>query len=172
MKKAAEFSACVDGFTNSFIAEEIKKIANPSKTFIGKNQKNNERHSAKIYAGTDEISAVVSDGYVHNTEKKLSVRPTQNGANCVVYKMEQMKELVQKYPESEYSYTVHGDIQMTSMKINLKNPCEITYRPKARVFKEEGVKGDISSIDRIENLKYSFCPEFQANGLKIKITKK
>jgi hypothetical protein len=172
MKKATEFSACVDGFSNSIIENEIKAIASPEKTFIGKNVKNNDRHSAKIYFGTDEIAAVVSDGFVHDANKKLSVRPTQNGANAVVYKMEQMKELVEKFPETQFAYTVSGIVQMTTMKVTLKNPCEITYRPKARVFKDIGVKGDISSTYKIENMKYSFCPEYQSEGLKIKITKK
>lgn len=175
-KKIAPFQPMSDYMSISVIKEDIKKISD-LKGFIGHNKNNHVRHNGSIYAGTENLVAHVGDGKIieENLTKELLIPnrgQKKKKFTVVAFNMGNLKEMTEKFPQEEYKWELLGDVQMTVKRITIKQPAPVVYRPKARPFKESGVMGDLSTVDKIDGQHYSFCPEMQVDGLKIIVTKR
>lgn len=176
-KNIAPFAPLSDTLSEQIVKADIAKIAD-LKGFEGKNKTAHLRHNGKIYEGTENISAFVGDGRIveENIGKKNIIPPAsnkKNSFNVIAFGMDGIRELARKFPESEYAWSLNpGDFQMTAKRVRLKNAVPVSFRAKARTFKEQGIKGDVAAVEKIDGQHYSFCPEYQEMGLKIHLKKK
>ncbi len=173
--KIAPFAPMSDTLTMESILDDIKRIADP-RGFIGNNKPKHDKHCANIYVGTEDIVAKVGDGVLceENLGKKGIFPKTQKPVFvATLFNMDNVKTLEEKYSPTEYKYELSGTLQMITCVVDLKKPVEVSYRPKARPFKKDfGIMGDLDVIGKIDGQKYSFCPELQKGGMRIKVSKR
>ena len=178
-KKIAPFTASVslsDNFSENNIKQDIALIANPE-GLVGKDLKGHKAHNAAIYAGTESLGAFIGDGRVvtENLAKEMIVpaRGKKNSFNVIAFTMGHIKEMCEKFPSEEFSYSLVGRVQMLHKIVEIKKPVEISYKPKARTFKKScGISGEVLVNGTIDSMAYAFVPELQEMGMKIKISKK
>jgi len=176
-KNIAPFNVSLsDNFSESVSKQDIALIANPE-GLVGKDLKGHKAHNASIYAGTENLIAFIGDGRVvmENLTKELLVpaRGKKNSFNIVAFTMNHIKEMCEKFPSTEFSYSLIGKMQMLHKIVEIKKPVEISFKPKARTFRKSlGISGEVLVNGKIDNMEYAFIPELQEMGMKIKISKK
>jgi len=176
-KNAAPFASMSDEIGTAIVKEDLKAISD-LRGFEGKNKNGHFRHNASIYAGTENMTAFVGDGRIieENKAKKAIVPPAtnkKNSFNVIAFCMDHVKELAKKFPEEEFAWSLlPGIVQMTTKKVQIKKEVSLSFRPKARTFKDQGVKGDVAAVEKIDGQFYSFAPEYQEMGLKIHLKRK